>query len=208
MARRKQKKNQWLQQHRKDNYIRQAQQQGYRSRAVFKLQEIDQRDRLISRGMRVLELGAAPGGWSQYTAGKVGPQGLVVAVDLIAMKPLPNVHIIHGDFTDAGVQRRLVDVLGTADLVLSDMAPNITGIKDVDQAHFLDLIDSSLDLAGRMLRQGGGMLLKVFEGPEIKAFRQRCECVFGQVQVRKPSASRSKSSEYYLLAKGYMRNND
>ena len=204
MARRKQKKNQWLEQQRKDNYTRQARQQGYRSRAVFKLQEIDQRDRLISRGLRVLELGAAPGGWSQYIAEKVGHQGLVVAVDLIVMKPLPNVHFIHGDFTDSAVQRSLVDVLGTTDLVLSDMAPNITGIRDVDQARFLDLLDSALDLAGRILRPGGGVLLKVFEGPEIKAFRQRCESCFGQVQVRKPSASKSKSREYYLLAKGYM----
>jgi 23S rRNA (uridine2552-2'-O)-methyltransferase len=154
--------------------------------------------------MRVLELGAAPGGWSQYTAEKVGHQGLVVAVDLIVMKPLPSVHIIHGDFTDNAVQQTLVDVLGTSDLVLSDMAPNITGIRDVDQARFLDLIGSALDLAGRVLRPGGGMLLKVFEGPEIKAFRRCCESSFGQVQVRKPSASRAKSREYYLLAKGYM----
>ena len=204
MARRKQKKNQWLEQQRKDNYTRQARQQGYRSRAVFKLQEIDQRDRLISRGLRVLELGAAPGGWSQYIAEKVGHQGLVVAVDLIMMKPLPNVHFIHGDFTDSAVQRSLVDVLGATDLVLSDLAPNITGIRDVDQARFLDLLDSALDLAGRALRPGGGVLLKVFEGPEIKAFRQRCESCFGQVQVRKPAASRSKSREFYLLAKGYM----
>ena len=204
MARRKQKKNQWLEQQRKDNYTRQARQQGYRSRAVFKLQEIDQRDRLISRDLRVLELGAAPGGWSQYIAEKVGHQGLVVAVDLIMMKPLPNVHFIHGDFTDSAVQRSLVDVLGATDLVLSDMAPNITGIRDVDQARFLDLLDSALDLAGRILRPGGEVLLKVFEGPGIKAFRQRCESCFGQVQVRKPAASRSKSSEFYLLAKGYM----
>jgi 23S rRNA (uridine2552-2'-O)-methyltransferase len=206
MARRKQKKNQWLEQQRKDNYTRQARQQGYRSRAVFKLQEIDLRDRLISRGLRVLELGAAPGGWSQYIAEKVGHQGLVVAVDLIMMKPLPNVHFIHGDFTDSAVQRSLVDVLGATDLVLSDLAPNITGIRDVDQARFLDLLDSALDLAGRTLRPGGGVLLKVFEGPEIKAFRQRCESCFGQVQVRKPAASRSKSREFYLLAKGYIGN--
>jgi 23S rRNA (uridine2552-2'-O)-methyltransferase len=206
MARRKQKKNQWLEQQRTDNYTRQARQQGYRSRAVFKLQEIDLRDRLISRGLRVLELGAAPGGWSQYIAEKVGHQGLVVAVDLIMMKPVPNVHFIHGDFTDSAVQRSLVDVLGATDLVLSDLAPNITGIRDVDQARFLDLLDSALDLAGRTLRPGGSVLLKVFEGPEIKAFRQRCESCFGQVQVRKPAASRSKSREFYLLAKGYIGN--
>ncbi len=204
MARRKQKNNQWLHRHRKDIYIRQSRQQGFRSRAVFKLQEIDQQDGLISRGMRVLELGAAPGGWSQYTAEKVGSQGLVVAVDLIAMKPLPNVHFIHGDFTDIAVQRSLVDVLGTTDLVLSDMAPNITGIRDVDQARFVDLIGSTLDLVGRILRPGGNLLVKVFECPEIRAFRQRCERGFEQVQVRKPAASRSKSREYYILARGYL----
>lgn len=203
MGRRNQKNNQWLQAHRRDYFVRQAHQLGYRSRAVYKLQAIDQRDNLLSRGIRVLELGAAPGGWSQYTAARVGPRGLVVSVDLIAMKPVPNVHFLNGNFTDCEVRNSLIDKLGAADLVLSDMAPNITGIRGVDQAHFLDLLEATLDLACVVLQTGGNMLLKVFEGHEISAFRSRCEHSFRQVQVRKPPASRSKSREYYLLARGY-----
>lgn len=205
MSGRKQRKNQWLQNHRDDGFTRRASQEGYRSRAVFKLQEIDQRDHLISSGMRVVELGAAPGGWSQYLGKKVGPKGKVIAIDLLDLKPVKNVLFLRGDFTNLNIQLQLIKMLdGGADLVLSDMAPNITGIKDTDQANFLGLLDATLDLSTRILRQGGNLLLKVFEGPELKSFRGRCEREFKRVHVRKPSASRSKSREYYLIATGLL----
>lgn len=205
MSRRKPKTRQWLQERRNDGYARQARRHGYRSRAVYKLEEIDHRDRLIRRGMGILELGSAPGGWSQYLAEKVGPEGQVVAVDVIEMAAVQNVRFIHGDFTEPAVRKRLIEALGSVDLVISDMAPNITGVRDVDRARFLDLLDSALDMALMTLRNGGGMLIKVFEGPEIKGFRKDCNKHFKDVSVRKPSASRSRSREYYLLAKQFVR---
>lgn len=205
MGSRKQKTKLWLENTRGDGFKRHARQQGYRSRAVFKLQEINRRDRLIASGMRVLELGAAPGGWSQYVAKKVGPAGRIVAVDLLPMKPVDNVCFLQGNFTDPDFQLKFFNALGgSANLVLSDMAPNITGVRQVDQASFLDLIESTLDLSARILHTGGDLLIKVFEGPEIKEFRARCELMYRQVQVRKPAASRSKSREYYLLAKSLL----
>lgn len=203
----KPKTKRWLSERRKDGYARQARRQGYRSRAVYKLEEIDVRDRLVKRGIRVLELGAAPGGWSQYLSDKVGPDGLIVAVDLLAMPPVPNVRFVRGDFTDPALRRGLVGTLGQVDLVLSDMAPNITGVAEVDRARFLELLESALELAQVVLRDGGSMLLKVFEGPEIRDFRNACEGCFGEVVVRKPSASRSRSREYYLLARRFRRDN-
>ena len=206
MSGRKRKKNQWLETKRNDGFVRQARRQGYRTRAVFKLEEIDQRDRLISSGMCVVELGAAPGGWSQYVARKVGPKGRIVAVDRLQIRPLQNVHILKGDITDTGIQRQIMQALpGPADLVLSDMAPNITGIKEVDQARFLELLETTLALCKDVLHPGGSVLMKVFEGPQMRDFRSRCEREFDQVQVRKPASSRSNSREYYLLAKGLLR---
>ena len=187
----------WLENSRRDGFIRRARQGGYRSRAVFKLQEIDQRDRLISNGMRIVELGAAPGGWSQYLAKIVGPAGIIVAVDILPMKPVDNVSFLRGDFTDPDCQQE-------AARVLSDMAPNITGITQVDQANVLDLLESTLLFSAGVLRPGGNLLMKVFEGPDLKDFRSRCDRMYRQVHVRKPSASRSKSREYYLLAKSLL----
>ncbi len=208
MSRRKPKTRQWLQERRNDGYARRARRHGYRSRAVYKLAEIDHRDRLIRRGMRILELGAAPGGWSQYLAEKVGPEGQVVAVDVIEMATVQNVRFIHGDFTDPAVRKLLIEALGSADLVISDMAPNITGVRDADRARFLELLESAMDIARMTLRGGGNMLLKVFEGPEIKGFRKDCDQYFKSVSVRKPSASRPRSREYYLLAKQFVRDKD
>lgn len=208
MSRRKPKTRQWLQERRNDGYARQARRHGYRSRAVYKLEEIDHRDRLIRRGMGILELGSAPGGWSQYLAEKVGPEGQVVAVDVIEMAAVQNVRFIHGDFTEPAVRKRLIEALGSVDLVISDMAPNITGVRDVDRARFLDLLESALDVALMTLRNGGSMLIKVFEGPEIKGFRKDCNQHFKDVSVRKPSASRSRSREYYLLAKQFVRDKE
>lgn len=205
MSGRKQKSKPRLENRRADGFNRRARELGYRSRAVFKLQEIDRRDRLVKSGMRVLELGAAPGGWSQYLAKKVGPTGTVVAVDLLPMEPIDNVCFMKGDFTDPDFQSEFINILGgTANLVLSDIAPNISGIREVDQANFLDLIESTLRLSTLILPVGGNLLMKVFEGPELKDFRARCARMFSQVQVRKPAASRSKSREYYLLAKSLL----
>lgn len=206
MGSRKQKKNRWLESKRSDGFVRQARRQGYRSRAVFKLEEIDLRDGLVSSGMRVVELGAAPGGWSQYVAKKIGPKGLIVAVDRLEIRPIPNVRVIKGDVTDVSIQRQIMRALTEpADLVLSDMAPNITGIKEADQARFLDLLETTLELSRGVLRPGGSVLMKVFEGPQMRSFRSCCEQEFRQVQVRKPAPSRSSSREYYLLAKGLLR---
>lgn len=206
VGRRKQKRNQWLEKRRNDGFVARAQRQNYRTRAVFKLQEIDRRDRLIRPGMTVLELGAAPGGWSQYTGERVGPGGRVVAVDLLPMQPVDNVVSMQADLMEAGTQQELAGLIGgSADLVLSDMAPNITGIAEADQARFLDLLNATLDLSRRILRPGGNMLVKVFEGPQAQEFRKRCAREFATVTVRKPAASKSASREYYLLAVGLLR---
>lgn len=205
VSRRKHKSKLWCNNIRHDGFKRRATLQGYRSRAVYKLQEIDRIDRLIVNGMRVLELGAAPGGWTQYLAAKVGSSGTIVAVDVLPMKPLENVRFLRGDFTDKAFQREFISALGgRADLVISDMAPNITGIREVDQANVLDLLEVTLHVSAAVLRTGGNLLMKVFEGPELKDFRTRCDQMYKQVLVRKPSASRPKSREYYLLAKSLL----
>lgn len=205
MSRRKQKRGAWLDHACRDSFNRRARQQGYRSRSVFKLLEIDHRDRLIKSGMHVLELGAAPGGWTQYVAENVGPTGTVVAIDLLPMEPLNNVRVLRGNFADPDFQLDYISALdGPVDLVLSDMAPNITGIRQVDQANVLTLLEQTLHLSTCVLRQGGNLLMKVFEGPELKDFRAKCDRMFGQVQVRKPVASRSRSREYYLLAQSLL----
>ena len=205
MSQKKRRTNQWLQNRRRDGFVKRASHEGYRSRAVFKLQEIDHRDHLISRGMRVVDLGAAPGGWSQYVAEKVEPGGKVVAIDVLAMKPINKVMVLRGDFTDPAIQTQIVQELGGfADLVLSDAAPNISGIREVDQANFLAVLDAALDFSTHILGNGGSLLIKVFEFPDLQYFRRRCERKFKRVYPRKPSASRTKSREYYLIATGLL----
>ena len=190
-----------MQNRRTDGFVKRANQKGYRSRAVFKLQEIDRRDHLISSSMKVVDLGAAPGGWSQYLAEKIGPKGKLVAIDLLDLKPIKNVTFFRGDFTDPKIQAQIIQKLGgPADLVLSDAAPNISGIKEVDQAKFIALLNAALDFSTHILREGGSLLIKVFEFPELQDFKRRCEQEFKSVYTRKPSASRSKSREYYLIA--------
>ena len=203
MGRRKRKTRNWVADKEKDVYTRQARQAGYRSRAVYKLGEIDERDRLFSGVRRVLDLGAAPGGWSQYALRKVGDDGLVVAVDVLAMEPIEDVIFVHGDFTDPSVQQRLRQLVapGAYDLVISDMAPNITGIADVDQARAADLAESAVVFAERFLTQNGHLLVKVFEGSEAARIRKRGESMFRSCSVRKPEASRDRSREFYLLMK-------
>ncbi len=203
----KRKRKHWLQQHIRDGYVRKAQADGYRSRAVYKLIEIDQRDRLLRPGMTVVELGAAPGGWTQYVRERIGVTGRAIAVDVQPMAPIPGVIVVHGDIADAAVKQRIIAHLGgdgRADLVISDMAPNISGIRDVDESRGIALLENSLALAVAVLARGGGFLVKLFAGDSVIGFRRRCELYFCDCVIRKPAASRAKSRELYLLAKGFV----
>lgn len=195
----------WLQRHVSDPYVRQAQVQGYRSRASFKLLEIDQRDRLLTPGATVVDLGAAPGGWSQVAAERIGPRGRVVAVDLLDMGPLPGVEFIRGDFAEQAVLDAMLALLPDgADLVMSDMAPNLTGVRDVDQPAALYLVELALDFAARVLNPRGALLVKCFEGAGSQELRALFGRRFGQVLVRKPDASRDRSREHYLIGRAML----
>jgi 23S rRNA (uridine2552-2'-O)-methyltransferase len=195
---------QWLRRHFADPYVRKAQAAGYRSRAAFKLLEIDAKDRLLRRGARVVDLGAAPGGWSQVAAGKVTPGGVVIAVDLLEVAPIPGVTLLHGDFREPMVRAAVVAALGgaRADLVLSDMSPNISGISSADQARAAQLADSALEFCRGHLAPEGAFLLKVFQGQAFAQVFGALKAAFREVQVRKPAASRGESRETYLLARG------
>lgn len=196
---------QWLQQHFADDYVKRAQKEGYRSRAAYKLLEIQQKDKIIKPGMIVVDLGAAPGGWSEVAAKLVGEQGKIFAVDILAMEPISNVKFMQGDFTDEVILNKLLQKLDnlSVDLVLSDMAPNISGIKTQDQSKSMYLVELALDFAKRALSPRGVFLTKVFQGEGFDALLQNLRNNFQEVKVRKPKASRSKSREIYLLAKGY-----
>ena len=202
----KKKRNNWKQRHLSDQYVKRAAEQGFRSRAAFKLEEIDLRDHLFRPAMTVVELGAAPGGWSQYAARRIGDKGCLVAVDLLQMQDIPNVRIIKGDFTEFGTRSLISELLpgGVADLVISDMAPNITGIRDVDEAHFAGLFRAVAEYCKTSLRPGGSLLVKLFEGPEAGQFRRELKSMFRHGNARKPGASRSNSREYYYLARDKM----
>ncbi len=195
----------WLHEHFNDPWVRKAQEQGFRSRAVFKLLEIQQKDRLIRPGMTVLDLGAAPGSWSQVAIDLVGAKGLVIASDILPMDPLPGVHFIQGDFREEAVVEALLAAFAgrAVDLVISDMAPNMSGDRSVDQARAMYLAELALDMARRVLKPGGDFLTKVFQGEGIDACRTEMKRSFRQLLVRKPEASRARSSEVYLLGKGY-----
>jgi 23S rRNA (uridine2552-2'-O)-methyltransferase len=195
----------WLAEHAADPYVKRAHEEGWRSRAAFKLEEIDRAERLLRPGMTVVDLGAAPGGWSQYAARVLGGRGRVIALDLLDMPALPGVEFIQGDFGDDAALERLRAALGDAqvDLVMSDMAPNMMGIADVDHDRSMYLVDLAVDFAAQALRPGGDLLLKVFQGrefqPLIARLRGRCETV----KLRKPKSSRARSAEVYVLARGY-----
>lgn len=200
MTSRKRKASNWARSKKRDIYTRRAREAGYRSRAVYKLQQIDDRDRLLGGARRILDLGAAPGGWSQYARGGTSG-GVVTAVDLLPMDPIDGVTIIQGDFTDPAVQEQLIEMISPDfyDLVLSDMAPNITGIVDVDQARSADLAERVITFSSRILAKNGKLLVKLFEGGEAAGIRRLGESAFRQCVVRKPAASRDKSREIYLL---------
>lgn len=193
----------WLQRHVTDAYVRQARAAGYRSRAAYKLLEIDQKDRLLKPGMRVLDLGAAPGGWSQVAGRKVGPRGRVVAIDLLEIAPISGVAVLRGDVRQPQARAAASDALGgAADLVLSDLSPNLSGIPGVDQARAAELARLALELAGELLKPSGALVVKVFQGEAFDQVLAEARRVFQTVLVRKPGASRGESRETYLLARG------
>lgn len=198
--------NRWLQEHFNDAYVKRAQQEGYRSRAVFKLLEIQDRDSLLRPGMTVVDLGAAPGGWSEAAVRLVGDRGRVVALDILPMDAIAGVEFIQGDFREEEVLERLMECVGNrpVDLVMSDMAPNISGTKAVDQPRAMYLAELALDLARRVLAPGGDFLVKVFQGEDFDTYLREVRGSFGKVLIRKPKASRPRSREVYLLARNYL----
>jgi 23S rRNA (uridine2552-2'-O)-methyltransferase len=195
----------WLAEHESDPYVKRARQEGWRSRAVFKLEEIQKSDRLLKPGMTVVDLGAAPGGWSQYAARTLGGQGRVIAMDILDMPGIAGVEFLQGDFNDEAVLERLLALVGPAkvDLVMSDIAPNMMGIADVDHDRSMQLVELALDFACRTLRPGGDFLAKVFQGRGFQPLLAELRSRFETVQIRKPKASRSRSAEVYVLARGY-----
>lgn len=195
----------WLKRHFDDPYVKEAQKAGYRSRAVFKLLEIQDKDRILKPGQVVVDLGAAPGGWSEIAVPLVGKQGDIIAMDILAMEPIEGVTFIQGDFTEQAVHNRLLAALDgrLVDLVMSDMAPNISGVKAVDQPKAMYLAELALDFAQEVLKPGGVFLAKIFQGEGFDPFLAALRQSFDKVVIRKPKASRPKSREVYLLAKGF-----
>ena len=204
----KSKNRTWIKQHVKDPYVVQSQRDGYRSRASYKLLEIIEKARLIKPGMTVVDLGSAPGGWSQVAAKKVGHQGSVVAVDILPMNPVAGVDFIQGDFTEEEILAELLKTIGNkpVDLVISDMAPNLTGMKAVDQPAMIYLAELAVDLVQQVMTDDGIFIAKLFQGEGFDEFVRNTRTVFNVVSLKKPDASRSKSREVYLVAKGLKKN--
>jgi 23S rRNA (uridine2552-2'-O)-methyltransferase len=205
MTRRSKSSARWLEEHANDPYVQRAHREGWRSRAAFKLEEIQRSDRLLRPGMTVVDLGAAPGGWSQYAARVLAGKGRVIALDILPMPALPGVEFIEGDFNEQATLDRLAASLGgsRADLVLSDMAPNMLGMADVDHDRSMQLVELAVDLLPLALRPGGDFLVKVFQGRDFQPLMVRLRSDFETVKTRKPKASRSRSAELYVLARGY-----
>jgi len=197
--------NLWLQEHRQDEYVKKAKEKGYRCRAVFKLEEIQKKDRLLKPQMNVIDLGAAPGGWSEYTRKVLGKSGKVIGLDILPIEEITGVDFILGDFREDGVLENLYKVLDNApvDVVLSDMAPNLSGNKAIDLPASLYLAELALDTAQTVLVKGGSFLVKLFQGPGSDAYIKEVRKHFTSVVIRKPKASRARSSEVYILAKGF-----
>ena len=205
----------WLKEHFDDEYVRRSQQDGYRSRAIYKLIEIDEKDRLVKPGMTIIDLGAAPGGWSEYCVKKLGKKGTIVALDILPMDPIDGVTIVEGDFREDAVFEELLKVMnqdpikkGKADLVISDMAPNISGMGSVDMPRAYYLCELALDLARQTLNPGGGLLVKLFQGEGFEAYNKELKTSFSKVVMRKPKASRPRSREMYALATGFLGNSN
>lgn len=195
----------WLARNARDKYVKRARREGARSRAIFKLEEIDQRDHLLRPGMTVVDLGAAPGGWSQYVISRVGDGGRVLALDILPMEPIVGVEFIAGDFTEQAVLDLLWQRLRgiPVDLVISDMAPNMTGVASVDQAHHMNLSELALEFSDKALKPGGSLLIKAFQGAGFNEFHAQMRRRFEKLSARKPPASRSESKEIYLLGRGF-----
>ena len=204
----------WLKEHFDDEFVKRSQKEGYRSRAIYKLQEIQQKDNLIRPNMQVVDLGAAPGGWSQYAVELVGDNGRVVASDILPIDPLPFVEFVKGDFTEESVLNEILAVLNKndsgksttnyrADVVISDMAPNMTGVEAIDQPKSIYLCELSLDMACQILRKGGSFVAKVFQGDGSEAFLKDVRSHFGTVKIRKPKASRPRSREVYIVGQNF-----
>ncbi|KZN52466.1 23S rRNA (uridine(2552)-2'-O)-methyltransferase RlmE [Pseudoalteromonas luteoviolacea] len=195
----------WLKEHVDDPFVHEAQKRGYRSRAVFKLEEIQQRDKLIRPGMHVVDLGAAPGSWSQYLAEQVGDKGEVIACDILPMDSLPGVAFLQGDFREESVLEALLDRIGgkNIDVVFSDMAPNMSGNNVIDQAGSMYLVELALDMCHQVLKSNGAFAVKVFQGEGFDQFVQEVRNAFKVVKIRKPKASRPRSREVYIVATGY-----
>ena len=194
----------WMKEHVNDFFVKQAKKEGYRSRAAYKLIEIDRRDHLFKPGITMVDLGASPGSWSQIAANKVGPNGIIISLDILEMSALPGVTFIRGDFRDETVLAELRKNLGNRliDLVISDMSPNITGIEISDQARSIYLAELALQFSIEQLNFGGNFLVKVFQGSGFEAFLKVMSITFNNVLIRKPEASRDRSSELYVLGLG------
>ena len=194
----------WNKEHEDDHYVQRAHKEGWRSRAVYKLEEIDKKYNLIQQGMNIVDLGAAPGGWSQYVAKKVGKSGKLIAIDILDMEPINNVHFLHGDFTEQEIYESLREIVGQnpINLVLSDMAPNISGISSVDQPKAMYLAELAAEFALEVLAEDGGLLVKLFQGSGFDDYVKMLRSKFSKVLIRKPEASRSRSREMYALATG------
>lgn len=193
----------WLQEHARDPYVKRAQREGFRSRAAFKLEQIQRVEKLIRPGMVVVDLGAAPGGWSQFAARALQGRGEIVALDVLPMPHIPGVTFIEGDFQEQAALARLLAALAgrPVDLVMSDMAPNMSGIDAVDQPRAMNLAELALDFSAQVLKPGGDLLMKVFQGAGFQELVQAARRQFSSVKMRKPEASRARSAEMYLLAR-------
>ncbi|MFP0197842.1 23S rRNA (uridine(2552)-2'-O)-methyltransferase RlmE [Pseudomonas sp. PHC1] len=195
----------WLKRHVNDPYVKQAQKDGYRSRASYKLLEVQEKYKLIRPGMSVVDLGAAPGGWSQVTSRLIGGQGRLIASDILEMDSIPDVTFIQGDFTQDEVLARILEAVGNSqvDLVISDMAPNMSGTPEVDMPKAMFLCELALDLAERILKPGGNFLIKIFQGEGFDTYLKDARKKFDKIQMIKPDSSRGSSREQYMLAWGY-----
>lgn len=196
---------QWLQEHVNDPYVKQAQKDGFRSRSSYKLLQLNEKDKLIRPGMLIVDLGSAPGGWSQVAGRLIGDKGRVVATDILPMDPLKNVEFVQGDFTEETVLNQVLTLLAghKPDLVVCDIAPNITGIDSADQASSMYLVELALDFVRRALKPNGDFVVKVFQGTGSDAYLKDLRTSFGRMLVRKPAASRPRSREVYVVAKGF-----
>lgn len=208
MAKHSKSSRRWLGEHFADEYVKRAQAEGWRSRAVYKLEEIDGRDRLVRPGMTIVDLGAAPGGWSQFVAKKLAGKGRILALDILEMEPVADVEFLQGDFTEDAPLARLLERIHAdggqgVDLVMSDMAPNMSGMDGIDQPKGMYLAELALDLAQKVLKPRGAFLVKVFQGEGFDEYLAALRQSFDRVVVRKPKASRARSREVYLLGTGF-----